>query len=87
MSVPLIFLVFAAFSRDRFWLNKITDQLLLQMGVNVVDSSVAGLGGCPYAKGASGNVSTEDVVYMLHGLNIKTVSYQTCELNYDLCVC
>ena len=53
----------------------------------MVDSSVAGLGGCPYAKGASGNVSTEDVVYMLHGLNIKTVSYQTCELNYDLCVC
>ncbi|WAR16153.1 HMGCL-like protein, partial [Mya arenaria] len=45
----------------------------LQMGVSVVDSSVAGLGGCPYAKGASGNVSTEDVVYMLHGLNIKTL--------------
>ncbi|XP_060565739.1 hydroxymethylglutaryl-CoA lyase, mitochondrial-like [Ruditapes philippinarum] len=44
----------------------------LQMGISVVDSSVAGLGGCPYAKGASGNVSTEDVVYMLHGLNIKT---------------
>ncbi|KAK1280866.1 hypothetical protein QJS04_geneDACA015007 [Acorus gramineus] len=44
----------------------------LQMGVSVVDSSVAGLGGCPYAKGASGNVATEDVVYMLHGLGIKT---------------
>ncbi|KAK7091258.1 hydroxymethylglutaryl-CoA lyase, mitochondrial-like [Littorina saxatilis] len=44
----------------------------LQMGVSVVDSSAAGLGGCPYAKGASGNVSTEDVVYMLNGLNIKT---------------
>jgi len=44
----------------------------LQMGISVVDSSVAGLGGCPYAKGATGNVSTEDVVYMLHGLNIKT---------------
>ncbi|KAL4218387.1 3-hydroxymethyl-3-methylglutaryl-CoA lyase [Mactra antiquata] len=44
----------------------------LQMGISVVDSSVAGLGGCPYAKGASGNVSSEDVVYMLHGLNIKT---------------
>ncbi|GAB4855959.1 hypothetical protein Ancab_024598 [Ancistrocladus abbreviatus] len=44
----------------------------LQMGINVVDSSVAGLGGCPYAKGASGNVPTEDVVYMLHGLGIKT---------------
>ncbi len=45
-----------------------------QMGVSVVDSSVAGLGGCPYAKGASGNVSTEDVLYMLHGLGIETVS-------------
>ncbi|XP_040379160.1 hydroxymethylglutaryl-CoA lyase, mitochondrial-like isoform X2 [Oryza brachyantha] len=44
----------------------------LQMGVSVVDSSVAGLGGCPYAKGASGNVATEDVVYMLNGLGIET---------------
>ncbi|XP_058051488.1 hydroxymethylglutaryl-CoA lyase, mitochondrial isoform X2 [Ahaetulla prasina] len=44
----------------------------LQMGVNVVDSSVAGLGGCPYAQGASGNVATEDMVYMLHGLGIHT---------------
>ena len=39
-----------------------------------MDSSVAGLGGCPYAKGASGNVSTEDVLYLLHGLGIKTAS-------------
>ncbi|XP_076017772.1 hydroxymethylglutaryl-CoA lyase, mitochondrial [Genypterus blacodes] len=44
----------------------------LQMGISVVDSSVAGLGGCPYAQGASGNVATEDVVYMLHGLGIHT---------------
>ncbi|KAG2670984.1 hypothetical protein I3760_14G112300 [Carya illinoinensis] len=44
----------------------------LQMGVSIVDSSVAGLGGCPYAKGASGNVATEDVVYMLNGLGVKT---------------
>ncbi|XP_010922056.1 hydroxymethylglutaryl-CoA lyase, mitochondrial isoform X2 [Elaeis guineensis] len=44
----------------------------LQMGISTVDSSVAGLGGCPYAKGASGNVATEDVVYMLHGLGIMT---------------
>ncbi|KAM9786558.1 hydroxymethylglutaryl-CoA lyase, mitochondrial [Syngnathus typhle] len=44
----------------------------LQMGVSVVDSSVSGLGGCPYAHGASGNVATEDVVYMLHGLGIQT---------------
>ena len=44
----------------------------LQMGIATVDSSVAGLGGCPYAKGASGNVATEDVVYMLNGLGIET---------------
>ncbi|KAK1628980.1 hypothetical protein QYE76_003295 [Lolium multiflorum] len=44
----------------------------LQMGISVVDSSVSGLGGCPYAKGATGNVATEDVVYMLHGLGIET---------------
>ncbi|XP_030394769.1 hydroxymethylglutaryl-CoA lyase, mitochondrial isoform X1 [Gopherus evgoodei] len=44
----------------------------LQMGVSVVDSSVAGLGGCPYAQGASGNVATEDLLYMLHGLGIHT---------------
>ena len=44
----------------------------LQMGVWNFQSSVAGLGGCPYAKGATGNVSTEDVVYMLHGMGIAT---------------
>ncbi|NUW69959.1 hydroxymethylglutaryl-CoA lyase [Vibrio coralliilyticus] len=44
----------------------------LQMGVRVVDSSVAGLGGCPYASGASGNVATEDVVYLCKGLGIET---------------
>ena len=44
----------------------------LEMGVATFDSSVAGLGGCPYAKGASGNVATEDVVYLLHGLGIET---------------
>ncbi|KAK4485630.1 hypothetical protein RD792_008273 [Penstemon davidsonii] len=46
--------------------------LSLQMGISTVDSSVSGLGGCPYAKGASGNVATEDVVYMLNGLGVKT---------------
>lgn len=45
----------------------------LEMGISIVDSSVAGLGGCPFAKGATGNVATEDVVYMLHGMGIKTV--------------
>jgi len=44
----------------------------LELGVATFDASVAGLGGCPYAAGASGNVATEDVVYMLHGLGIRT---------------
>lgn len=44
----------------------------LDYGISVVDSSVSGLGGCPYAKGASGNAATEDVVYMLHGMGVKT---------------
>jgi len=44
----------------------------LEAGVRTFDSSVAGLGGCPYAKGATGNVATEDVVYMLDGLEIET---------------
>lgn len=44
----------------------------LELGISTIDSSIAGLGGCPYAKGASGNVATEDVVYMLKGLNIHT---------------
>lgn len=44
----------------------------LEEGVTVVDSSVSGTGGCPYAKGASGNVATEDVVYMLQGMGIAT---------------
>ena len=44
----------------------------LQNGVSTIDASVAGLGGCPYAKGATGNVATEDVLYMLNGLGIRT---------------
>ncbi|MDP7438111.1 MAG: hydroxymethylglutaryl-CoA lyase, partial [SAR324 cluster bacterium] len=44
----------------------------LELGVSVIDSSVAGLGGCPYAHGASGNVATEDVVFMLNGMGIET---------------
>ncbi len=44
----------------------------LELGVSVIDSSIAGLGGCPYAKGASGNVATEDLLYMLHGMGIDT---------------
>lgn len=44
----------------------------LEHGVATVDASVAGLGGCPYAEGASGNLATEDLVYMLHGMDIET---------------
>ncbi len=44
----------------------------LEEGVTVLDSAVSGAGGCPYAKGASGNVASEDLVYMLHGLGVRT---------------
>ena len=44
----------------------------LECGISTIDSSVAGLGGCPYAKGAAGNVATDDVVYMLNGMGIET---------------
>ncbi|OHZ03686.1 hydroxymethylglutaryl-CoA lyase [Salinicola sp. MIT1003] len=45
---------------------------VLEEGIGVIDSAVAGLGGCPYAKGATGNVATEDVIYLLNGLGIET---------------
>ena len=44
----------------------------LELGIHTFDASIAGLGGCPYAKGATGNVATEDVVFLLHGLGIET---------------
>jgi hydroxymethylglutaryl-CoA lyase len=44
----------------------------MEEGVRVIDSAAGGLGGCPYAPGATGNVATEDVVYMLEGMGIKT---------------
>ena len=44
----------------------------LETGISIFHTSVAGLGGCPYAKGATGNVATEDVLYMLRGLDIET---------------
>ena len=44
----------------------------LEYGINKIDAAVAGLGGCPYAKGASGNIATEDVLFMLNGMNIQT---------------
>ena len=45
---------------------------VLELGISTIDSAISGLGGCPYAKGASGNVATEDVIYMLHGMGIET---------------
>lgn len=44
----------------------------LELGIGIVDSSVGGLGGCPYARGATGNVATEDVIYMLDGMGVET---------------
>ncbi len=46
--------------------------MALQLGINIVDSSAGGLGGCPYAPGAAGNLATEDLLYMLHGMGIQT---------------
>ena len=46
--------------------------MALQMGITIVDSSAGGLGGCPYAPGAAGNLATEDLLYMLHGMGIST---------------
>jgi hydroxymethylglutaryl-CoA lyase len=45
---------------------------VMDLGVAIIDASVAGLGGCPYAPGATGNVATEDVLYMLDGLGVRT---------------
>ena len=45
---------------------------VMEQGVAVIDTAVSGLGGCPYASGASGNVASEDVIYMLNGLDIET---------------
>jgi hydroxymethylglutaryl-CoA lyase len=44
----------------------------LEMGIRDFDASVAGIGGCPYAPGAAGNLATEDLVYMLHGMGVET---------------
>ncbi len=55
---------------DTYGQALVNNYAALQMGISVLDSAVAGLGGCPYAKGASGNVATEDLVYMLDGLGI-----------------
>jgi isopropylmalate/homocitrate/citramalate synthase len=46
--------------------------MALQSGISIIDSSAGGLGGCPYAPGAAGNLATEDLLYMLHGMGIHT---------------
>ena len=56
----------------RAYFERVFRYASLELGISTFDTSVAGLGGCPYAKGATGNVATEDVVYMLHGLSIQT---------------
>ncbi|MDQ7049748.1 MAG: hydroxymethylglutaryl-CoA lyase [Enterobacterales bacterium] len=57
---------------DTYGLALANIMVALEMGISTIDASVAGLGGCPYAKGASGNVATEDVVYLLESLAIKS---------------
>jgi hydroxymethylglutaryl-CoA lyase len=57
---------------DTYGMALVNTLASVQMGVWQFDTSVAGLGGCPYAKGATGNVASEDVVYMLHGMGIET---------------
>ena len=52
--------------------EKRTSLSALQAGIATLDSSAGGLGGCPYAPGASGNLATEDLLYMLHGMGIET---------------
>lgn len=63
---------FAMHCHDTYGQALVNVYLALEKGIRVVDSSVSGLGGCPYAKGASGNVATEDLVYMLHGMGLET---------------
>lgn len=68
--VPLKYL--AVHFHDTYGLALVNIYSALEFGISVIDSSVAGLGGCPYAKGASGNVATEDVVHLLNSMGIET---------------
>ena len=63
---------FAGHFHDTYGQSLANIYAALQMGVSIFHSSIAGLGGCPYAKGATGNVATEDVIYLLRGLGIET---------------
>ena len=62
----------AAHFHDTYGQGLVNIYAVLKAGITVFDSSIAGLGGCPYAKGASGNVATEDLLYMLDGMKIET---------------
>lgn len=64
--------LFAAHYHDTFGQGLANLLVSLEWGIRTIDTSVAGLGGCPYAPGATGNVATEDVVYMLHGMGLST---------------
>jgi hydroxymethylglutaryl-CoA lyase len=64
--------MFSAHFHDTYGQSLANIFAALQTGVSIIHSSVAGLGGCPYAKGATGNVATEDVLYMMQGLGIET---------------
>lgn len=68
--VPLKYL--AVHFHDTYGQALVNIYSALEFGIGVIDSSVAGLGGCPYAKGSTGNVATEDVVYMLNGMGVET---------------
>lgn len=63
---------FAVHCHDTYGQALVNILTSLDFGISVVDASVSGLGGCPYARGASGNAATEDVVYMLKGCGIET---------------
>ncbi|WP_271909862.1 hydroxymethylglutaryl-CoA lyase [Vreelandella alkaliphila] len=69
-QVPIEYL--AAHFHDTYGMALANLYAVMEEGVSVIDAATAGLGGCPYAKGASGNVATEDVLYLLEGLGIKT---------------
>jgi len=62
----------AAHFHDTYGQGLVNVLSVLQEGISIVDSSVSGLGGCPYAKGATGNLATEDLLYMLDGMGIET---------------
>ncbi|AYF34864.1 hydroxymethylglutaryl-CoA lyase [Vreelandella alkaliphila] len=69
-QVPIEYL--AAHFHDTYGMALANLYAVMEEGVSVIDAATAGLGGCPYAKGASGNVATEDVLYLLEGLGINT---------------